>query len=142
MGVQKVFKHTCNRTCKDPLDFLNSCRYSKFTGKQVVEKTQNNTFDKFWISLYSFIFFGMVLYPVLLSSFICYFLAMLPFIRYLFNKLSTICIYLDSRSSVAGIATGLWATRSGVRIPVGQRNPSLLHKVHTATLGPTQPPTK
>jgi hypothetical protein len=36
-----------------------------------------------------------------------------------------------SRRSVVGIVTRLWACRSGVRIPVGERDLSLLQNVHT-----------
>jgi hypothetical protein len=38
-----------------------------------------------------------------------------------------------SRRSVVGIVTRLWACRSGVRIPVGERDLSLLQNVHTGS---------
>ena len=88
----------------------------------------------------------MILHPVLLSSFIYYFplrfhLSVIYLFIYLFNTLSTICTYLDSQDIVVHMATGLWAARSGVRKPVGQRNPLLSIK-YTPTLGPIHPPTK
>jgi hypothetical protein len=46
---------------------------------------------------------------------------MMPFIRYesiYLTHFSSICVYLDSQDSVVGMATGLWAVRSRVRIPV------------------------